>query len=391
MPASNRLPISARSFSRWAEAVDPAQWASVGLALVSLALSLWSIRRDRPPVWRFVPPAPVAAEGPAVFETVLEHAPRTGQAHSPAIALDGEGFSILWFEGPQEARAGVDIHRVRVRREAGGWRHDAPGKLLTCGDLGAAMSPPELVVTLGNTIQNEAVADGFLATVASIGGWAMAAIVDVRMAGGRPVRARKLNLSPVLNRSALVKSPMVACAGGCHALPAYFEMGATHGLFVRFDCDGRVRDARRMTGAGKPIQPMVVALSETRAVAFLRDFDVGGRLLICHSEDGGKSWSRVRATNVANPGSPVAALGLGRGRLLMALNDDAERPERLRLVLSEDEGQSWRVLRCFEDAGAVRYPMLRRLATGEIVLAYSRGDKRGVRAHLFNQAWVEAQ
>lgn len=212
----------------------------------------------------------------------------------------------------------------------------------------------------------------------------MASVVDVPKGGA----ARKLNLSPVLGRSNLVKSPMVRFADGSTGLPAYFEMGSTFGLLARFDCDGRVRDTRRMAGAGKPIQPMIVPLSETRAIAFLRDFDPSKKLLVSRTEDGGQSWSTVEASDVFNPSSPVAALGLGEGRILLAVNDLEEAPDTLRLVLSEDEGASWQELKRFEGVGALRYPMLRRLGSGEIVLSYSKGTKQGVVAHLFNQAWV---
>ena len=75
----------------------------------------------------------------------------------------------------------------------------------------------------------------------------------------------------------------------------------------------------------------------------------------------------------------------------MAANDDAERPELLRLMLSEDEGHSWRILHTFEGADDLRYPMLRWLPAGEIVLSYSKGAKKGVVAHVFNMAWVMAQ
>ena len=135
---------------------------------------------------------------------------------------------------------------------------------------------------------------------------------------------------------------------------------------------------------------MIVPLSETRAVAFLRDFNLNMKLLLSRTEDGGKSWSRVEALEVFNPSSPVAALGLGEGRILLAMNDLEDAPNDLRLVLSEDEAQSWRELRRFESEGALRYPMLRRLSSGEIVLSYSKGNKQGVVVHLFNQAWVEA-
>ena len=367
------------------------QLAILGLGLVSLCLSVWAIRADAALSWRFMVPEAVAPEGEPVFETVFDYTAETGQAHSPGILVREEGFTIIWFEGSEEAQADVDIHYTGFERDTEGWLRGTTGLLVTRGGLARVMAPRQIVVTLGNTIENEAVRDGLYATVASVGGWAMASVVDVRAPGGQPSRARKLDLSPVLGRSNLVKSPMVEYADGSYGLPAYFEMGSTFGVLARLDKAGRVRDTRRMNGFGKPIQPMVVPLSETRAVAFLRDFDPSRKLLVSRTEDGGQSWSRVAPMAVENPSSPVAALGLGEGRILLAVNDDGDRPEVLRLVLSEDEGESWRVLEEFEGDGALRYPMLRRLRTGEIVLAYSKGTKRGLVAHVFNQAWVAAQ
>ncbi|MEO0774385.1 MAG: exo-alpha-sialidase [Pseudomonadota bacterium] len=358
----------------------------VVLAGVSVVLSLWAIARDRPLEWRFAVPEPVVPEGKPSFETVLDYALESGQAHSPGIVVEEGGFRILWFEGSAEAQADVDVLGARFERVDGVWRQTETGPYLTRAGLSAAMEPAQIVVTLGNTIENEARAGGLWATVASVGGWAMASIVDVARDGP----ARRLDLSPVLGRSNLVKSPMVAFADGSLGLPAYFEMGSTFGVLARFDEVGRVRDTRRMAGWGKPIQPMIVPLSETRAVAFLRDFEQSQKLLVSRTEDGGQSWSVVEPRDVFNPSSPVAALGLGDGRILMAMNDLAEAPDVLRLVLSEDEGESWREVRRLKEAGALRYPMLRRLGTGEIVLSYSKGTKQGVVAHMFNQAWVEA-
>ncbi|MEL7013578.1 MAG: exo-alpha-sialidase, partial [Pseudomonadota bacterium] len=114
------------------------------------------------------------------------------------------------------------------------------------------------------------------------------------------------------------------------------------------------------------------------------------KLLLSRTEDGGQSWSAVEVLDVFNPSSPVAALGLGEGRILLAVNDLEEMPEILRLVVSDNEGRDWREVTRFEGEGALRYPMLRRLSSGEIVLSYSKGTKQGVVVHLFNQAWVEA-
>ena len=59
-----------------------------------------------------------------------------------------------------------------------------PAPYATRAGLGEAFEPQQLVVTLGNTIQNEAAPDALYATVVSVGGWAMASVADVRM--GQP-------------------------------------------------------------------------------------------------------------------------------------------------------------------------------------------------------------
>lgn len=369
------------------------QLAILALAVLSLGLSAVAITRQQPLNWTFAMPAPPAPDAAPVFETVFDYTAPTGQAHAPGIVIDGARVSLVWFQGSEEAQADVDIHAAHLSYQGGTWQATDPAPYATRAGLGAAFDPPELVVTLGNTIQNETAQDALYATVVSVGGWAMASVADVRMGEGGPLRARKLNLSPLLNRSHLVKSPMVAYADGSHALPAYFEMGSAYATLVRLGRDGRVVDQRRMPAQGvKAIQPMIVPLDERRAVAFLRDFDPSWKLWISRTSDGGQTWTPVAPTDVPNSSAPVAALSLGGERILAVMNDDAKRRHELRLSLSEDGGDSWRMIhRLRDDAGDARYPMLRRLPNGQILLAYSHGTKRGIRAHVLNEAWVAAQ
>ncbi|SLN29834.1 hypothetical protein PEL8287_01375 [Roseovarius litorisediminis] len=365
--------------------------AIAALALLSVCLSVYAIWRDKPLEWRFSEARPVASAGKPVFETVLDYTAPAGQAHAPAIVTGDDGFSVIWFQGSAEAQPDVDIFAVKFTPDGDDWRASDPARYVTRSGLGKVFEPKQLVVTLGNTIQNEAAEGHLYSTAVSVGGWAMASVADVTMGKEGPVWARKLNLSPLLNRSHLVKSPMIKYADGSHALPAYFEMGPTFAELVRLGPNGRVRDVRRMPSKGvKAIQPMIVPLDEHRAVAFLRDFDRSGKLWISHTSDGGQSWSPVTATDMRNPSAPVAALHLGGERIMMVANDDPEGSDALRLLLSGDGGASWHPFRDLEPGSAgARYPMLRRLDTGEIVLTYSHGQKRGVRAHVFNDAWLE--
>ena len=369
------------------------QLALILLVLISLALSAVALASHEPLSWRFAIPKTATSEETPRFTKVFDYSAPSGQAHAPGIVVGKDGFALLWFEGSGEAQADVDIIAAHFSRKGDAWTVTKPAPYVTRGGLGDAFDPPQLVVTLGNTIQNEAIPDALYATTVSVGGWAMASVADLRMAGGTPDRAAKLNLSPLLNRSHLVKSPMVAYDDGTYALPAYFEMGSAYATLARLGHDGRVIDQRRMPAKDvKAIQPMIVPLDATRAVAFLRDFDPSFKLWISRTDDGGRTWSDVEATDVANSSAPVAALSLGGERILAVMNDDPERRHELRMSISEDGGRTWRMVHRFEDdAGDARYPMLRRLATGEILLTFSHSTKRGIRAYILNDAWVAAQ
>ncbi len=371
--------------------MDLVPLAILALAALSLGLSAAAIRRDRPLCWRFTLPDPLPETGNGQFCTVLDHRPETGQAHAPAIVPREDGVSVLWFQGSAEAQPDVDIWGVDLRRQGDTWQASEPEPHLTRKGLGRALEPHQLVVTLGNTMSQDGAPGHLLATVVSVGGWAMAAIADVTMSRDGPVTASKLDLSPILNRSFLVKSPMLAYEDGSYALPAYFEMGPTFGALVRFDDAGRVRDRRWMRSRrAKVIQPMIVPLDAQRALAFLRDFDRSDVLWLSRTEDGGQDWSAPEPTGHYNPSAPVAALSLGDGRLLMAANAEAASPDALILSVSDDEGTSWREIHRLTGPGAMRYPMLRRVG-GEIVLVHSTGGKHGVAAHVFDAAWVAAR
>src|SRR6056297_55784 len=386
----NRARISARSSSGCPD-LGATSLAILALAALSLGLSAVAIRRDHPLCWRFALPAPLPATGAGRFRTVLDHRPESGHAHAPAIVPQEDGFGVLWFEGSAEAQPDVDIWAVALRRQGDTWQVSAPAPHLTRAALGRAMVPGQLVVTLGNTIAHDGRPGHLLATVVSVGGWAMAAVADVTMSRAGPVTARKLDLSPILNRSFLVKSPMPAYEDGSHALPAYFEMGPTFGALVRFDEAGRVRDRRWMRSRrARVIQPMIVPLDARRALALLRDFDRSGTLWLSRTGDGGQSWSDPEPADRPNPSAPVAALALGDGRIVMAANDDGAAPDALILSVSEDEGATWRERHRLTGPGTLRYPMLCRVGD-EIVLVHSTAGKHGIAAHVFDAGWLAGQ
>jgi predicted neuraminidase len=343
--------------------------------------------------WRFDLPDVAFDPRPPAFETVFDYTSPVGTAHAPAIDVTEDGFDLIWFDGLRESSNDTQIFRAHLQETATGWQADTPAPVFSRQSLSTVMMPPQTVLTLGNSVEFHARPGDFLATIVSVGGWAMSSVAAVDMENGVPVFARKLDLSPLLNRSYLVKSPMVDFADGIDGLPVYFELGNTYGALARVDRAGRVRGKSRMVGGVASIQPMIVMQDTKNAVALLRNFDHDSdRLLAAWTTDGGQSWSRPAPLALPNPNSPVAALGLPDGRILMAFNDHAQWTDTMRLALSSDGGRTWTKGTILEQgAGAVRYPMMRYLPDGRIALTYSVDGKTGIRAHVFTQSWAVAQ
>ncbi|MEM9911776.1 MAG: exo-alpha-sialidase [Pseudomonadota bacterium] len=364
----------------------------LGLVVLSLGLSVWTVARETPFDWRFklsdIPETP--EQQAPVFETLFDYRAPSGQAHAPCLIRNEDALSLLWFEGSAEAQADVDVYSVQVNRLGPKWSVGPKQARLTRTGLGQAMDPRQLVVTLGNTVEAGRPGE-VLATIVSIGGWAMASVADVRFGSGGPEMGRKLNLSPFLNRSNLVKSPLVLFEDGDRGLPTYFELGTGYSLFARLDAQGRVRETTRLTGPGKPIQPMIVPLDAGNAVAFLRDLAGSGQLLISRSADGGRSWSHAVPAGLANTNSPVAALLLEPDQILVAANDDPTGGNRLSLLSFRPSDGVWHHLRELETGDVhARYPVLRHDGEGAILLTYSTYNKTGLRLHHFTRSWAEA-
>lgn len=364
------------------------------LPFLCICLTLWHVTQQDPPDWRFAPltisDTSQAAPG---FRLIFNYKSANGAAHAPAIRLTGEGFSLIWFDGTRESHNDVAIYESAFQSENGEWVAGEPTPLLTKEALVSVSSPRQAVLTLGNTIANMQAPDELFATIVSAGGWAASSIALVKIRNGAPVFMRKLSLSAFLNRSYLVKSPTVKYRDGTIAIPAYFEMGNAYGELIRINAHGRVVDKRRISQGRFGIQPEIIVLDERNALALMRNFDdATDRLIASRTHDGGQSWSDAELMDLPNPNSPVSAIPLSTGAILLVFNDSATDTSILRMAISDDEGRNWRRIHTLEDGeGAARYPMMRALPDGDIILVYSYGAKRGIKAFAFNEAWVLAQ
>lgn len=124
------------------------------------------------------------------------------------------------------------------------------------------------------------------------------------------------------------------------------------------------------------VQPALVMRRDGTLVTYMRDNGPPpNRLWMATSSDGGFTWSEPKKTNIPNPGSSLTVLALKTGEWVMVCNDTEQGRHQLAVLLSTDEGQSWRTVRYLEkdspNTGRYAYPAIIQAREGTIHITYS--------------------
>ena len=117
------------------------------------------------------------------------------------------------------------------------------------------------------------------------------------------------------------------------------------------------------------IQPTILVHSPSRLQILCRSRQ--GVITEAWSEDGGESWSRMRATALPNPSAGIDALRLRDGRFLLVYNPTVKGRDKLVVAVSPD-GKAWRRAVVLEDAaGEYSYPAAIQSGDGLVHITYT--------------------
>ena len=370
--------------------------AGLGVCLV-LTWADISLRTVQPAIAKAVWPHAADLPSPdAVNRMLLQsrgHLPmpaNTPSAHASSLLAMPQNHRCavmaFWFAGQRESAPDVQIAQSCFERASQQW---LPARFVVnrfdFGDqLGHGLR------RLGNPVswldQDGKIHLFIVAT--GWGGWAAGRILHVRqsddgkdVAGLSFASAKILPLSWLWNISYLVRGAPMPLADGGMILPVYFEIGIKYPVALRFDARGDFKGMTRISHRTHTLQPNLLALSESHWLALMRDNRIDGHVAIAQTTNAGLDWQDVPQTQLINPDTSVATLGLAPDRLLMAHNSSPRSRQVLDLSESRN-GVDWTLalnLARGDQNGAISaefsYPSMA-YADGSVWVAYTENRTR---------------
>lgn len=333
-----------------------------------------------------------ADETPFFRENFVNQAKPGVRCHVSSIAVAGENRLICtWYAGSEEGAQDVAIYQAFYEEDTGTWSE--PQVLLDRQKSSAELR--RWVRKVGNAVVlNDNYDRLWLFYASMLGGWSTASLnYKMSQDGGKTWSAsQKLILSPFFNLTNNVKNNGVSLSRGAYLLPVYQEFLRKFSQVVLFRSgQGDLSyEIRKMTHAGKALQPVLIPKDEKNLVAFFRNTAGGGKSFILRAEssDVGRTWSGVTDTSLPNPNSGFDMVRLPDGAILGVINNAFQKRSDLTLVISRDGGQHWKTMKVLEKAPGKEYsyPFLLR-SRGHYHLTYTF-ERARIKHVVFNKAWL---
>lgn len=317
------------------------------IILAMTALAIIAGDQNYPVNWRFDARIPAAAHEPQpLFQSRFVSTASDQFVHAASIsALPDRALLSAWFGGSREGGRDVSIYGANYDPTSQQW---GANRVLASRES-TEQALHRTIRKLGNPVVSQA-PDGklwlFYVSV-SVGGWAGSAInasysLDQGHSWSPP---KRLITSPFANISTLVKGTPIYYQDGSIGLPVYHEFLGKFAEMLRLDSNGRVFDKIRISHGKHSLQPVIVPADSNRAQALMRYAGAAPkRMLLSTTENGGTSWPVPHKASVANPNSALTAVRLADGDILAVMNDLDDGRHRISLMLSEDQGETWRSL-----------------------------------------------
>ena len=321
-----------------------------------------------------------------------------------AIEIENGELLVVWYGGSREGASDVSLYASRFIPKHLEWTK--PEEIVTRASTQTDLS--RYIKKLGNPVlYRESTSlrgrEGriwlFYVSV-SLGGWSGSAI-NARVSDDKGLSwgsAKRFITSPFLNLSTLIRGPVVTDSKGYMRLPVYHEfLGKFSELLTIDPLSGGVMNKVRLTSGRSAIQPVLVNFGNGKMTAFMRKTGSSpSRISVVSSDDGGNNWGPISFTSLRNPDAAIFAHRTRKEEVLLAFNDSERDRNNLRLAISMDDGQSFKMFhtvkppRTEDRSSRLAYPWIVQTFDGNFHLFYTWNRKHIVHV-MFNRLWLEEQ
>lgn len=292
----------------------------------------------------------------------LPQVPSAASAHSSTLVeLSNGKLLAIWFAGSREGAADVALWSSTLNKD--GW---SPPKLVIerenlAGSLFSQVRKIGNPLLFVDKVNPQKLHLWFVSV--GVGGWAGSSINHTFSDdnGETWYKPTKLQISPFINISNLVRTPPIQFDNGYIGLPIYHEFIKKFGEFIILDSSGKQIISKSIMPTYNnisAIQPSLIVDNNT-IFALLRNSgkiagnNVNNYIQKAVSNDNGETWkvdnfphSEVKIRNFS---SSIATLKLPSGNWLLVANSDVSR-NFLDLYLSKDKGKNWQLVKQLENA-----------------------------------------
>jgi predicted neuraminidase len=340
----------------------------------------------------------VESSGKALLQTAFVSGKLTREVHSAsAVELNNGDIRLFWYGGEREGSKDTSIYSRVLDHGNNRWSDISE----VMARQTVAMDTRRYIRKLGNPV---ALVKGdelwlFFVTV-SVGGWAGSSLnlsvsADNGLTWG-PVK--RLISSPFLNISTLVRNQPLLTDNGDVILPAYHEFLGKFSELLQLDNSGNVINKYRISHGREAIQPALLAVDSTHAIAFMRNTSAAhpGKLWFSHSLDNIGDWAAIEPLTLPNPDSAASLVQLDSAdELLIVFNNHPSERDDITLGYRPSATAEWQLIHQFEtreghedEHNPFSYPILLKTGSGDFHLFYTWKTKH-IKHVYFNRAALQ--
>ncbi|QIW10712.1 exo-alpha-sialidase [Francisella sp. LA112445] len=269
--------------------------------------------------------------------------------HASSVTTSGNTLFVTWYSGDKETAPNTNIMLATATKTDGHWKFSKTRSIMSPQKFEHLLK--KHIHHLGNPIIYAHGKRIWLIFTSSTGGWSTSSLniiysTDLGKTWSKP---KTIISSPIANFSTLTRGSAIKLDNGYFAIPAYKEFNDLNGRWFVFNNKGELVNISEMTNNGVNLQPTVVPLSKTRALAFYRQmYSPMKKIYTNQTYNSGQNWTTAKPTDLSNPNSGIAAIKTKNG-ILLAYNNSDDDKSSLSLAYRPDNSQLWQNIYTFKN------------------------------------------